>query len=326
MQVEVSTYLDEVRTHLHLDAGTERRVMSELYAHFEEKVRDLQGQGMPEPEAARVAIASFGGARSIARLMYEAHSRGSWTEALISCQPHLIIAALFATHLWRYPVLLVTAFTAITLIALFGWRKGAPVWLYSWLGYAVFPLLILSYMFRDPVARTLIFLFTGGGTPAPLWHLGVLAVLYAFTFWLVVSATSRVARRDWLFASLILLPLPVLGIWLVSVTQTGIVLPSALRGLETRFSQWDTAMAYFCATLGVTCVLFIRIRQRVLKALAVISVGMVGSAAVVRGIWGDPGLLSLVAVSLCLLLFLTSPFLIHAFLGREEQPKERRLS
>jgi hypothetical protein len=326
LQAEVSTYLQEVKTHLHLDPGTERRVMSELYAHFEEKVSDLQGQGVPEPEATREAIASFGGARSIARLIYEAHSRGSWTEALISCQPHLIIAALFFTHVWRYPVLLAAAFTAITLIAIFGWRKGAPLWLYSWLGYAVFPLLILSYMFRDPVTRTIIFLFTGGGSAAPLWHLGALALLYAFTLWLLVSAVIRVARRDWIFVSLMLLPLPVLAIWLISVTQTGIVLPDALRGLGDRFSRWDSAMASFCATLGVTCVLFIRVRQRALKALSVISVGMVGSAAVVRSIWADPGLFSLVVVSFCLLLFLTSPFLVHAFVGREEEPKEAPLS
>jgi hypothetical protein len=85
-------------------------------------------------------------------------------------------------------------------------------------------------------------------------------------------------------------------------------------------------MASFCATLGVTCVLFIRVRQRALKALSVISVGMVGSAAVVRSIWADPGLFSLVVVSFCLLLFLTSPFLVHAFVGREEEPKEAPLS
>lgn len=319
MQAAVITYLDEVRAHLHLDSGTERRVISELYAHFQEKVNDLQQQGMREPEATREAIVSFGSARSIARLMYEAHSRGSWTEVLISCQPHLIVAALFATHVWRYPALLAAAFITITLTALFGWRRGTPNWLYSWLGYAVFPLMILSYVSREPVARTVLFFIRGTGAPAPAWQLAALLVLYAFTVWLLVSAVLRVARRDWIFVSLMLLPLPVLAVWLVSVTQGGGHILDALRGLEARFSRWDTAMAYFCATLGVTSMLFIRIRQRAVKVLAIISVGIVGSASVVRGIWGAQDLLSLIGVSLCLFLFLTSPILIHAFFDRETQ-------
>ncbi len=48
MQPEVSSYLDEVQSHLHLDPRTERRVISELSTHFEEKVGDLELQGVPE--------------------------------------------------------------------------------------------------------------------------------------------------------------------------------------------------------------------------------------------------------------------------------------
>src|SRR5512142_1328186 len=98
MRSEVAAYLEEVKTHLHLDPRTERRVISELYAHFQEKVGDLQVQGLPVADATQVALSSFGEARWIARLMYEAHSRGTWTEALIGCQPHLIVAGLFAAH------------------------------------------------------------------------------------------------------------------------------------------------------------------------------------------------------------------------------------
>src|SRR5208283_5530338 len=103
----------------------------ELSSHFEEKVSELAEQGMPEPDAARNALTSFGEARSIARLLDEAHGSGSWTEALIGCQPHLIVAALFATHVWRQPLLLGTAFAAIVVIALLGWRSGGASWMYS---------------------------------------------------------------------------------------------------------------------------------------------------------------------------------------------------
>jgi hypothetical protein len=322
MQVEVKTYLDEVRTHLHLDPPTEGRVINELYSHFQEKMRDLEDEGMQEAEATAEALTSFGDARSIARLMYEAYSRGSWVEALISCQPHLIVAALFATHVWRSPVLLCGTFGAIMIITLLGWRNGVPNWLYSWVGYAVLPLLILSYMSFDPVTRTILYVMRGVGSPAPLWQLAVLTALYAFTIWLIASATVTVARRDWILVSLMLLPLPVLGIWIISVTQSEGFLLNALRTLESRFSRWDTAMAYFFVVLGVTTALFIRIRQRAFKVAAVIAAGIIGGAAAARSIWGDLGLFRLIAVALCLLLFLTIPLLLRAIFSHDQEPKQ----
>jgi hypothetical protein len=322
MQSDVGSYLEEVRAHLHLDPRTERRVINELHTHFQEKVDDLQYQGLAEEEATHAALASFGDARFIARLMYEAHSRGTWTDALISCQPHFILAALFATHIWRYPLLLAGAFAAIAIIAMMGWRNGSPDWLYSWMGYAMLPLLILSFVSMDPVAQTVGFLFSGRGTPAPLWHLAGLAVLYAFTFWLIASTAVRVARRDWILLSLMLLPRPVIAIWVLTVTQSAGFLVDALRSIETRFSQWDSAMAYFFAGLGVTTALFIRIRQRAWKVIAVIAVGIVASALALRSFWGDLGLFRLIAVTVCLFLFLTIPLLLRTMLGQDHLPKE----
>ena len=322
MQSEVGSYLDEVRTHLHLDPRMERRVINELYTHFQEKVGDLQFQGMAEEEATRTALATFGDARVIARLMYEAYSRGTWTDALISCQPHFILAALFATHIWRYPVLLAGAFAAIAVIAMMGWRNGSPNWLYSWMGYALLPLLILSYTSMDPVAQTVAFFFTRHGTPAPFWHLAGLAVLYVFTIWLIASTAVRVARRDWILLSLMLVPLPVIAIWVLTVTQSAGILVHALRSIEARFSQWDSAMACFFAVLGVTTALFVRIRQRAWKVIAVIAMGIVGSALALRSFWGSLGVFRLLAVTVFLLLFLTIPLLLRTMLGQDHSPKE----
>jgi hypothetical protein len=325
MQAEVGVYLDEVRTHLHLDARTERRVINELYTHFQEKLSDLEDNGMREEEATREALRSFGDARSIARMMYEAYSKGSWTEALISCQPHLIVAALFATHIWRNPVLLGGAFAAIVIISLLGWRGGAPNWLYSWIGYAVLPLLIFSYLSVDPVARTISYFIRGQGTPAPLWHLAALLVVYGFTLWLIASTAITVARQDWILVSLMLLPLPVLGIWIISVSQSGFLF-DALRGFEARFTKWDSVMAYVFLMLGMTTALFIRVRQRAVKVVAVLAVGIVGGAAAVSNIWGEFGILRIIAISVCLFLFLIIPFLLRALLGRDQQPHARLAS
>jgi hypothetical protein len=322
MQREISSYLEEVRTHLHLDPHTARRVMNELHAHFEEKVGDLVVGGMAETDAARAALRSFGDARSIARLMDEAHSRGSWTEALIGCQPHLIVAALFATHVWRYPLLLGTAFAAIMVIALMGWRSGGTSWMYSWIGYAVLPLLVLSYLSMDPMSRAVTFFLSGHGAASPFWQLGLLLGLYVFTIWLIVSTAVTVARRDWILLSLMLLPLPVMGLWIITISQSAGVLSDVLRSFEAKFSRWDTVMAYFFALLGLTTALFVRVRQRALKVGAVIVVGIVGSALAARSFWADLDLFRLLAVSFCLLLFLTVPLLLRTMLGRDDRPEE----
>ena len=119
-----------------------------------------------------------------------------------------------------------------------------------------------------------------------------------------------------------LLPLPVLGLWIVTVTQTAGVLVDAVHSIEARFSRWDTAMGWFFAALGVTTALFVRIRQRALKVGTIIIVGIVGSAVALRSLWGDLGLFRLIAVSLCVFLFLTVPFLLRARLGHAQQPEE----
>ena len=322
MQREVRGYLEEVKILLHLDPRTSRRVINELHSHFEEKIGDLEQQGMPAPDAARAALRSFGDARNIARLLDEAHGGGSWTEALIGCQPHLIVAALFATHVWRQPLLLGVAFAAIAVIALMGWRSGGTSWMYSWIGYAVLPLLVLSYLSMDPVARTVSFLVSGQGAPAPAWHIGLLVALYGFTFWLIASTAVAVARRDWILLSLMLLPLPVMGLWIITVTQSAGVLVDALRGLESRFSRWDGAMGYFFAVLGITTALFVRVRQRAVKVGSVIAVGIVGSVLAARSLWGDLGLLPLLGICFCLLLFLTVPLLLRNMLMHDEHSKE----
>jgi len=316
MQRTVAAYLDEVRNRLHLDPRTERRVISELSSHFDEKVEDLRGQGYSDEEAARSALTSFGEARTIARMLYEAHSRGTWTDALIGCQPHLIVAALFATHVWRMPLLLGSAFAAIIVIALLAWRNGGATWVYSWMGYAAVPLLLLAaYLSLEPMSRTLSFLLSGQGVPAPFWHLGLLGVLDLFILWLIAATAIAVARRDWLLLSLMLLPLPVVGLWLVTVVPTAGVLGDALRGLEIRFSRWDAAMGYLFVLLGATTALFVRLRQRALKVAAVIAVGILGGALAARTLWGGLGLFRTLAVAFCLFLFLTVPLLLRALLG-----------
>lgn len=308
MRADVLQYLEEVRSHLHLDPGTQRRVLDELASHFEDKLSDLREQGLSEPEAARVALSSFGDTRVIARQLDEAYSQGSWVEALLACQPHLLAMALFALHLWRAPVALAFVSAAWIAIAVAAWARGRPEWGHSWAGYAFFPLLVLGWMSRHLVLRVVASVAAGTGLGLPAWELGMLVTLWAGGLWILASTLARVSRRDWLRVSLMLLPMPVFAVWLVSVER----LPSFLAaGSPGELMRWDAAMAWLCLLLGVASALFIRVRSRTLKAGSVVAVGMLCGIAIMRTVSGETGLVGLAAVALCTAVFLLSPALLR---------------
>jgi hypothetical protein len=86
----IETYLNQIRSNLHLDSYTENRVIGELETYFEDKVEELQVEGFTEADATRQAICSFGRPRKVAKLLYEAHSRGSRLNPLFWA-PHYLL-------------------------------------------------------------------------------------------------------------------------------------------------------------------------------------------------------------------------------------------
>jgi hypothetical protein len=312
---EVDSYLSEVRAHLHLDPSLERRVIGELTTHFEDKVRDLRTEGLAEQEAVREAIASFGGARTIARQLYEAHSRGTWVETFLACQPHLLAAALFAAHQWRNAKLLGLFSVVLVGMAVAGWRRGRPPWVHSWAGYAFFPLLVLGWLGRGVLARAAAAVVSGASIPAPVWQpVALLALLVAGSV-LLVRALRLASMRDWVIAALLMLPQPVFGAWLLAVERFGGLasdgepLAAALR--------WDPAMAELCLLLAAASALAIRARSRLLKAAAIMAAGIGGGAMIVRVTSTDAGFAGLAVASLVSAALLAAPALLG---GRGREP------
>jgi len=318
MLPEIRKYLDEVRLHLHLDAATERQVIGELYTYFQEKVAELRQKGLSEEAAVKVAITSFGRARVVARLMYEAYSKGSWPEALIASIPHLMLAGLFAAHAWNHIILAPMAFTAIVVVTIFGWWHGKPNWLYPWIGYSLVPLIIGGYESIPVLKQAVSFLLQGEGTLSNIWTMLLILVAGAFFTWLMVRTTIRVVKRDWILASLMLVPVPILGSWLFNIEQVG----GLFQGTGAALHQWDMSMAVACAMLGVTSATFIRLRQRTLKIGALITVGSIVLTAVVHNLWGVAGFFSSTAIFLLMLVFLFIPALVEAKIGHGEQRED----
>ncbi len=322
MRPEIRSYLHEVHSHLNLEPQTERRVLAELYSHLREKISDLQSSGCPEQDSVREALDCFGNPRLVARLTYEAFSRGTWLEALIFAQPHLIVTALFLTHFWRRPAFLAGSAALLALTTCLAWLCGRPNWLYSWASYVLISLLAAAYLSRRLAGQALAYLLQGNGEPSALLALLPLGLLYALSFWLLVAATTRAVRQDWVLASLLLLPLPITGIWVFNVER----LYPLLAGLGADPHRWDAAMAAVFLVLAAVSALVVRLRQRVLKVGALLGIGGLGAAAVAHSIWGELSLLALVAVGLLVLGFAWSPVLLKARHDPEdcwlEEPEE----
>jgi hypothetical protein len=325
MSREIRDYLQEVRTHLNLEPQTERRIITELYSHLREKVADLEESGRTEQESVQEALECFGSARLVARLSYEAFSRGSWLEALISAQPHLIATALFLTHLWCRPAFLAVSLAFLAATTFLAWVRGKPNWLFSWAGYVLISLLVAAYASRRLLGQALLYLLQGYGHSTALWALLPLAGLYAASFWAIVTTTSRALRRDWLLASLMLLPMPIMGIWVFNVERLSPLLP--VVGADP--NRWDSAMALVFLVLAVASAVFVRLRQRVLKVGALLAIAAVCAAIVARSIWSDLSLAAMAAVGLLVLGFAWSPVLLRsrrhageAWLDGLEKPKK----
>ncbi len=266
----IEAYLNQIRSNLHLDPNTENKVIGELETYFQDKVEELQIEGFTEADATKQAICSFGRPRKVAKLLYEAHSRGSWLEALLAAQPALLGAGLFATHLWSQPTALVTAFSVLLMVTLLGWLKGKPNWLYPWIGCAFAPVLAVVFLSRNFVYLSIYKLVIGSGVSSEHVRLLLFLGLYGVAFWIVLAVVLRILRRDWLLVSFMLLPLPLLGIWIAAIDGVGQVLFT--RGLTVH--QWDRSMVLALLLLSLSAALFMRLRQRLSKIATLLVIGM----------------------------------------------------
>jgi hypothetical protein len=322
MLPEIRNYLNDIKSQLHLDPLTERQIISELYIYFTEKISELRDRGFSEMDAAREAIKACGRPRVIARLWYEACSKGSWTEACLGALPHIMIAVLFLSHLWNHLVIGPIVFLLIVMVTIFGWWRGKPCWLYSWIGYSLFPLIIAGFAYHDVFAQLISFVKTGEGPLPDGWIIAAVVLLLLLSIWITVHTIIKVIKRDWILASMMLVPIPVMTSWLYNIEQVG----GLFQAQSAALYQWDISMGLLLLVLAANSIIFIRLRQRALKVMAIITMGAVGGMVVAFNFlhdWGFFGLLLALVVSLLILL---SPAVIEARIGHGETKGDAWLS
>lgn len=240
-----STYLNILKSYLRLDTTAENDVVRELHSHIEDKSQELIKSGLPEEEATKAAAQSLGSPKLLARQLYEVYSQGSWRQALFAALPHILVALFFLMHWWHITIWLLPILIAVIGVVGYGWTHGKPAWLFPWLGYCLTPVIVIG---------TLLFNLPGSWA----WLAAIAYIPLALL--VILPVTKKIIERDWLFASLMLLPIPIVLGWRLAL------------GIED-MQQWqerlyDTAqlVALSFAVLALTVATFIRIRQRWAKA------------------------------------------------------------
>ena len=292
MVTVLSHYLDSIRDNLRLDLSTEREVISELETHIEDRLEELKDNGLSEEEAADTCVGLLGSAKLVARQMYEAHSQGSWRQALLASAPHLLFGLLFALNWWQGIGWLLVMLALVLAAAIYGWWHGKPTWLFPWLGYSLLPV----------VGAGLLLLYLPKG-----WSWLAILVYIPLALWFVFSIVVQTIKRDWLQSSLMLFPVPIIIGWFLAV------------GLEGKFPEFSAQRLQDLApwiglsflALAASVVVFIRLRQRWLKVAILVVTGLLTLAMVAYHAEGSlnwPAFLILILVMLGLFL---SPALVE---------------
>jgi hypothetical protein len=246
MTTTLSYYLDIIRDNLRLDPSTEREVISELETHIEDKLKELKDTGLSEEEAASTCVRLLGSAKQVARQIYEAHSQGSWQQALLASAPHLLFGLLFALNWWQGIGWLLVMLALVLSAAIYGWWHGKPTWLFPWLGYSLLPV----------VGAGLLLLYLPMG-----WSWVAILVYIPLALWFLYSVIIQTIRRDWLHSSLMLFPIPVIVGWFLAAELGGKFPELSVQRL------YDLAPWIGLSFLGLAASVaaFIRLRQRWLK-------------------------------------------------------------
>ena len=315
MDGQLQSYLHGLTRKLKLDPRTNRDIVLELQGHLEEKIQELQEEGLSYSEALSRAVRDLGHPDLIARGMYSVHSRGSWRDIILAALPHLLLASLFALHLWNRYLLVAVLLVAVTLVAMRGWKSGRPKWTYTWLGYSMAAPALSWLMALAALGYGAWRYFTTGALPfSPPVYLLIIAYI-PFSLWMMGNVVLKVVRQDWLLASLTALPFPFLTSWILFPNWPGGLLASS--NPEVRAADADRALVFLA--LAVTTGVFLKLGHRVLKiALLTMSTAVLVVFTVVAIPLGL-SFLSMMLITLASIAFLLSPAILQSRLERRER-------
>jgi len=297
MSTVLSHYLDTVRDNLRLGLSDETEVINELQTHIEDRLQELRGVGLSDEEAANRCVALLGSAKLLGRQIYEAHSRYTWRQTLLASMPHLLFGLLFALNWWQNIGWLLVALGLIVITVVYGWCHGKPAWFFPWVGYSLLPIVIAG----------LFLLFMPKG-----WSWVVILLYIPLALWLVYSVYLQTVKRDWLYSSLMLLPMPTIIGWLLVMESVG-KFPE--YNVE-RVSNFAPLIGLSFLALALAVAMFMRVRRRWLKVSVLFISGVLTLVMVTYYTDDRLSLVTFLVLTLLMLGLFVTPVLLERKVGR----------
>jgi len=256
-------------------------------------VEELEETGLSEEEATKVATQYFGSLKQVAGELSEAHNSSNWTQTIAAALPHLLFALLFALRLWSNISWLSVILISIVGIAIYGWQHNKPTWFFTWLGYALMPLLAVGVFLLERALSLDVF-------QSSWWVWLIVIGYFPIILLLFIHILIQVLRRDWLLGSLMVLPVPAIVGWFMTPEWKEGLLGSSRDSLHS-LEPW---MALSFLTLAGIVILFTRLRQRFLKAGILLAAGLAVLILIAcsSGNIGFPNVVILVLMTLFLLV------------------------
>ena len=261
MSAMIRGYLGQLGRQLHLGPGEEQEILEELETHIEERTKDLVIEGATSEDALSSALNDLGESESIARGFYEVHSRGSWYHTVLAVLPHVLLSAMFFLHLWTNPGWVALMLVVAIVISFIGWRKGRPRWTYPWLGYCLVVPIVSWGLAMSAVGYGAWVIVTRGSLPLGIPIYLVSFVYIAASLWMVIRFVSKVARPDWVMASLAFLPVPFLGYWFFYFYNR----VDYRQAVGQPLAEVDSSAAIVFLILAAATAIFFRVGRRLVR-------------------------------------------------------------
>ncbi|MEA3442423.1 MAG: permease prefix domain 1-containing protein [Chloroflexota bacterium] len=293
MNDAISHYLARFKTSLYINPSTKESAARELYAHLQDKSRELREEGFDEEEAEKLAIEALGPPESIAKEIYETHAQGNWQESLFAALPHLMIALLFVSYYWQNIFCLSIALIMVIGVTIYGWHQGKPPWLMPWLGYYLLPVIVSAIL--------LIYLSKG-------WEWLAALIYTPLALFVVIYIAGQVARQDRLYASLMLAPLPVVFSWLLSLGTGEEFVRGNISILHLEAKVPWVVISFLVLAVATATLIRLKQRQHKIAILLIPSIAIPLAVVLTGGLNPDFWSWFLLTLSLCAFV---SPFWIH---------------
>jgi hypothetical protein len=251
------SWIEKIKGLLDLSSCQKEEVLHELSTHLEEKIEELEREGLSEDEAGARMAKVMGSSEKIAQEFNQVYARGSEKEAILASLPYFICFSLLSFGLEKNMGALILAGGSV-ILAMFLGRTTRSSWVLTWVGYSFVLLFALGFVMWNVISSL-----------ALVYSLAVVSLL--------LSKVIGVAKEDPYLIPLISVPPLIFGVWFLEGAPN---LPLL------------TLLGFL--VLAISCLIFIMGGRRVklITSLAQIFIlGLILSSEGTTGFWALPAIL-----------------------------------